>query len=81
MEKMDWRGVFVISNIEQELSIRGENIQRIYDYYINNKLLINRKYLDLRQVFGHTLPKCFLGATSRMDCSTSQVARQSEKSL
>lgn len=41
---MDWRGVFVISNIEQELSIRGENIQRIYDYYINNKLLINRKY-------------------------------------
>ena len=23
----------------------------------------------------------FLGATSRMDCSTSQVARQSEKSL
>lgn len=37
--------------------------------------------LDLRQVFGHTLPKCFLGATSRMDCSTSQVARQSEKSL
>ena len=37
--------------------------------------------VDLRQVFGHTLPKCFLGATSRMDCSTSQVARQSEKSL
>ena len=37
--------------------------------------------LDLRQVFGHILPKFFLGATSRMDCSTSQVARQSEKSL
>ncbi|HEY4623149.1 MAG TPA: MmcB family DNA repair protein [Solibacillus sp.] len=37
--------------------------------------------MDLRQVFGHILPKFFLGATSRMDCSTSQVARQSEKSL
>lgn len=34
----------MFSNIEQELSIRGENIQRVYDYYINNKLLINRKY-------------------------------------
>lgn len=37
--------------------------------------------VDLRQVFRHTLLKFFLGATSRMDCSTSQVARQSEKSL
>ncbi|QPA58342.1 DUF262 domain-containing protein [Lysinibacillus sphaericus] len=34
----------MVANLEQELSIRGENIQRIYDYYINNKLLINRKY-------------------------------------
>jgi len=28
----------------QDLSIRGENIQRIYDYYINGNLLVNRKY-------------------------------------
>lgn len=34
----------MVSNLEQELSIRGENVQRIFDYYINNKLLINRKY-------------------------------------
>lgn len=34
----------MVASLEQELSIRGENIQRIYDYYINNKLLINRKY-------------------------------------
>ena len=37
--------------------------------------------MDLRQVFRHTLLKFLSGATSRMDCSTSQVARQSEKSL
>lgn len=32
------------TSVERELSIRGENIQRVYDYYINNKLLVNRKY-------------------------------------
>ena len=29
---------------EQNLVIRGENIQRIYDYYINKKFLVNRRY-------------------------------------
>lgn len=30
--------------IERDLSIRSENIQRIYGYYINHKFLVNRRY-------------------------------------
>lgn len=55
-----------------ELRVPGEICGNVYHF---------NKELDLRQVFGHLLPKFFLWATSRMDCSTSQVARQSGKSL
>ncbi|MGN7479771.1 RNA polymerase sigma factor, partial [Solibacillus silvestris] len=51
----------------------------VYDYY-RKKALIEwlpfksapeqREFVDLRQIFGHILPKFFLGATSRTDCST-----------
>lgn len=34
----------MLTNTERELSIRGENVQRIYDYYVSKKLLSNRKY-------------------------------------
>ncbi|WP_458414518.1 GmrSD restriction endonuclease domain-containing protein [Schinkia sp. CFF1] len=29
---------------KQDLAIRGENIQRIYNYYLNNKFTVNRRY-------------------------------------
>ncbi len=31
-------------DVQQDLVIRGENIQRIYDYYISRKFLVNRRY-------------------------------------
>jgi len=31
-------------DIQQDLVIRGENIQRIYDYYIGRKFVVNRRY-------------------------------------
>lgn len=33
-----------MSEIKQELSIRGESIERVYSFYKNNYLLVNRKY-------------------------------------
>ena len=33
-----------MSEIKQELSIRGESVQRIYSYYRNRHLIVNRKY-------------------------------------
>jgi hypothetical protein len=32
------------SELDPELSIRGESLQRIYSYYISEKLIVNRKY-------------------------------------
>jgi uncharacterized protein with ParB-like and HNH nuclease domain len=32
------------NELDPELSIRGESLQRIYSYYINEKLVVNRKY-------------------------------------
>ena len=33
-----------MKDIKQELSIRGENIQRVYQFYTNESFMVNRKY-------------------------------------
>lgn len=73
-------------NVEQELSIRGENIQRVYDYYINKKLLINRKYqrklvwaIEEKQAFidsilnGFPVPLILLAETNFEEASRFEV--------
>jgi uncharacterized protein with ParB-like and HNH nuclease domain len=33
-----------MSSIKKDLSIRGESLQRIYNYYVNQKFIVNRRY-------------------------------------
>ncbi|MGN9160457.1 GmrSD restriction endonuclease domain-containing protein [Clostridium sulfidigenes] len=74
------------TNTERELSIRGENVQRIYDYYISKKLLSNRKYqrklvwsIEEKQAFidsiikGFPVPLILLGEVSYKDLNRYEI--------
>ncbi|MCD8425027.1 DUF262 domain-containing protein [Tenacibaculum dicentrarchi] len=53
-----------MKEIKQELSIRGENIQRVYQFYKNNSFIVNRKY-QRKLVWNIEEKKSFIESISR----------------
>lgn len=55
-----------MSNLNSELTIRGESIQRIYEFFISKKLIVNRRYqrklvwsIEEKQAFIDSITKGF----------------------
>lgn len=55
-----------MNNLNSELTIRGESVQRIYDFFINKKLIVNRRYqrklvwsIEEKQAFIDSITKGF----------------------
>jgi uncharacterized protein with ParB-like and HNH nuclease domain len=53
-----------MKEIKQELSIRGENIQRVYQFYTNEAFMVNRKY-QRKLVWNVEEKKAFIESITR----------------